>query len=163
MWWIYYCNDSLFQALYGRHLDVFQFFEYVSPLIQEASSVLTNWRGILTQSVLGACWRTQLFLFLSFFSHKLATTKTVEHWWNTYTTWYRHHYTIGWQTLVEARTNHQNSYKDINKTILLDPTNSLKLMISNHNNVLKKNRYFYSTPLLFWIIGQSLSFNVLPD
>ena len=29
-----------------RQLDVFQFLEDVSPLIQEASSVLTNWRGV---------------------------------------------------------------------------------------------------------------------
>ena len=31
-------------VLYRRQLDLFQFPEDVSPLIQEASSVLTNWR-----------------------------------------------------------------------------------------------------------------------
>ena len=35
----------LFQVLYHRQLDLFQFIEDVSPLIQEASSILTNWRG----------------------------------------------------------------------------------------------------------------------
>ena len=35
-------NSKLF---YRRHLDVFQFLEDVSPLIQEGSAVLTNWGG----------------------------------------------------------------------------------------------------------------------
>ena len=32
--------------LYRRQLDEIQFLGDVSPLIQEASSVLTNWRGV---------------------------------------------------------------------------------------------------------------------
>ena len=45
---------SHFFVLYLRHLDVFQFFENVSPLISEASSVLTNWSvcgSVLTESL----------------------------------------------------------------------------------------------------------------
>ena len=34
-----------FLVMYRRKVDVFQFCEDVSPLIQEASSVLTSWRG----------------------------------------------------------------------------------------------------------------------
>ena len=32
--------------LYRRQLDQFQFLEDVSPLMQEASSVLTTWVGV---------------------------------------------------------------------------------------------------------------------
>ena len=35
-------------VLYRRQLDMFQFLKDVSPLIQEAPTVLTNWRGV--------CW-----------------------------------------------------------------------------------------------------------
>ena len=51
--------------LYARQLDVFQFLEGVSPLIQKASSVLTNWRGVagfqtLCGSVLKEALRTPM-------------------------------------------------------------------------------------------------------
>ena len=40
-------NPYYFEVLYRRQLDFFfQFLEDVSALIQESSSVLTNWRGV---------------------------------------------------------------------------------------------------------------------
>ena len=41
--------------LYHLQLDVFQFLDNVSPLIQEASSVLTNWRGVCR--LLNSVWK----------------------------------------------------------------------------------------------------------
>ena len=40
------CYFLFFQVLYHSQLDLFQFLEDVSSLIQEASSVVTNWRGV---------------------------------------------------------------------------------------------------------------------
>ena len=39
-------------VLHHRQLDLFQFLKDVSPLIQEASSVLTNWSGVAGLEIL---------------------------------------------------------------------------------------------------------------
>lgn len=56
-------------------------------------------------SMLATYYRTQSLLCLVSTYLFLATTKTVDHWLNTDTTWYQQCYTIGWQTLLEAGTN----------------------------------------------------------
>ena len=53
-----------------------------------------------------------------------------------YTTWNQQHYTIGQQILVDAGTSCANSYTEINKTIILDLTNPVKLLSDNHNNAI---------------------------
>lgn len=59
---------------------------------------------------------------------------------NTDTTRYHRRYTIGCQTLSDAGTNRQNPYTEKNKTIILDLTNIVRLLIYYHNNVFLRSR-----------------------
>ena len=43
---IYSFIFQFIKVVYRRQLDLFQFLEDISPVTQEASSVLTNWRGV---------------------------------------------------------------------------------------------------------------------
>ena len=56
----------------------------------------------------------------------------------THTMWYQQLYAFGWQTLFEAGTNYQNSYSEINKTIILDLTNIQKTQKTNQKKKKKK-------------------------
>lgn len=78
-------------------------------------------------------WRSRLLKYFFFF-HKLLTDTTVDRWRNTDT---NNVILLATQTSLEAGTDCQSSYPDINKTIILDPTNMFELWIHNHNDVFK--------------------------
>lgn len=65
----------------------------------------------------------------------VTTTKTTVRWLNIDTTLFHQGWTVGWKTLLEVGTNHQDSYTEIKKkTIILDTTINLKLLIYDYNN-----------------------------
>ena len=125
----------------------------------------------------GAYCRTQPFLH---FFHKLATIEMVDCWRNTATTWYQWYYPVGSQTLLDAGTNHQISYTEINKTIISDPTNIVKLLIHNlyyifneqyfflhisANSVDKniKKKYLSTEIVSKWLLNRNIYWNILHD
>lgn len=50
------------------------------------------------------------------------------------------------RTFIEVETNGQNSYTDINKTMIMDLTNTVKVLFHNHDNVFWEKRDCYSAP-----------------
>lgn len=89
----------------------------------------------------------------SFFFHKLATTETVE----ANETQFPRGKEAG--NLLEAGTSCRKSYTEINKTIILDPTNIVKLSIHNHN--VEQERYIHSAEPFYKLCTCVFFLNVL--
>lgn len=91
-------------------------------------------------------------------------------WWNRNTKWYQQCEAIGWQRFLEARTKLVLTSKkrcqaselwERDKTITLEPTNSLKWFIHNHNKEILLFCTFLQALQMYYDINMTFNMYVI--